>query len=472
MSDLTQRPAFNNQRSARSAPRPVRQEASKFFALMLFGWMMVIAIWPHYLFFPIAGIGVSPYSMSMLAAEALAIWTLLSSPRRPNEGLLTTPQQLAVSTFAFYIFWQFICDLFGSVPGPSLMASLRNLVYQYGAVLVGWAFFRNTTYRAIIPFTLTLVMMIAGPVGLLESVLGRSFVSMIGAASLAASEDAVQIITMGYFREGMFRASAFYTHPIVYGQFMAALMPFAIVMLVNKRKLFRLLGLIALVVAPVAIYVSNTRSAIIVAIVSVGAMLVLMFGTRSKSPGAMIAFAAIGGLIGGLFFAIFADDIKALVIGRNVVEMGSSEVRDEMLQTGLTSIMESPIFGFGEGMSPNKAGMVGANDVLTIDNMYLSILLDFGYVGLLVEAIFIICVLVSGFKISYFIDERADKYTIFAAMSFIISISFGQYIMSIFDNMLYIYFFLGVFLAVRPIMRHANLRRPQVIEGRSGGLQP
>lgn len=72
--------------------------------------------------------------------------------------------------------------------------------------------------------------------------------------------------------------------------------------------------------------------------------------------------------------------IRVRVLGSGQ-HQGSNDAREEQWRLGMTKIWESPIFGFGADRGGEKVGFYSPGGDLTIDSYYLSILMDYGFVG-------------------------------------------------------------------------------------------
>jgi O-antigen ligase len=205
-------------------------------------------------------------------------------------------------------------------------------------------------------------------------------------------------------------------------------------LLLQRGRLRKLIGALAVLAMLGGIWASNTRSPYFVATVSVSVFIFLVYFSKLTLARVQVAVLALPALI--VVFMANENFYSSLIQGRTKVEMGSSAVRDSMLQTGLAVAQGSPILGFGDGRSPFKAGMVGMNGVLTIDNGYLSWVLDFGYVG------FTLFFLVAGLAMLVGVRSTSDKrppgdnLLLKCAVSYIAGALVGLYVISIYDNLI------------------------------------
>jgi len=146
----------------------------------------------------------------------------------------------------------------------------------------------------------------------------------------------------------------------------------------------RRIGLAACLLAPVGIYLAHTRSAILAGALGIVIYVSLRALTRAGFNGLRLAIVLV------LAFGVIAaaalsgsGRVMDLVKGRTAAEVGSSYARVVMMQRGMVALEKSPIVGSGPGTAVYKIGQLQAGAGLTIDNQFLSELLDTGVPGLL-----------------------------------------------------------------------------------------
>ena len=222
------------------------------------------------------------------------------------------------------------------------------------------------------------------------------FVQFAAGRDSLAVASTLKTIAMDKFRDGGFRIQSTFDHPIVFAQFIAAMVPIALFALIYDKKIFwRGVALGFLVICLYALYKTGARSGA----VSLAACFVLLSAIgwlkliRSHGYGKAIAFAALPLVVVGLGLVYVV--VQELVIGRSRVEASSSSVRLQMVSLGVAALRDSPILGYGYGSAVSKAGFFDrVAGTSTIDSLLLSIAVDAGYVGLalflLVVSIFLV----------------------------------------------------------------------------------
>lgn len=363
---------------------PALQTLAYYGLLVLIGLSI---IWPRYLYFQYAGLpGVNPFTLGTMGMLAIAVGLLGSSSscsvavfQQFQNGSWTS--MLAV----LWMVWRLFASTLGEQPFFSVVELIKEMVYVgsfflFGLFLASYRFGPRAVVRVFVVCGLLVSF-----IGLYEAFVQRNpFVGFITNMGDASAPQALLAIAVEKVRAGAYRAQSTFDHPIVFAQYVAALVPLALYTVFHDRNmLMRVIGLIALPVALLAIVKSGSRSGYFsVAIAfafaaSIWWLRALIHGRFTKAI-AIVAFPALlGGLVLGWLF------LNELIAGRNQHEISSSMVRMLMLRDGVAALWDSPIWGFGHGLSVVKAGVVNPAGLATIDNYLLTIAVDYGYFGLL-----------------------------------------------------------------------------------------
>ena len=263
----------------------------------------------------------------------------------------------------------------------------------------------------------------------LASIFGISFSGLSEDAAFSAARQTTEI-----FRDGVYRSSSFFAHSIVYAQYVGAAAPFSIYLVQHGKGIQRLLGITSLLLLPIALIISGARSGFIVTSISLTIYILIGILGRRLSTRRLLSVLSLAMLVGVVFLAPIQSAIEDLMQGSSASEQASSSARDEMIAKGIYALQERPITGYGHGMSPEVAGLVGRNDIRTIDNFYLSTAVDFGYVGILIFGVFVFSILSKNITAISKSGNFAQIKELHAYTAAIVSIAVGQYILSIPDN--------------------------------------
>ncbi len=345
-------------------------------------------LWPRYIFIHKAGLpGVNPFTLLTMGMLALVLIHLLAVPaysRRVAE-VFRAGGSVGVLVLIWFA-WRIIATAFGKYPLAQEIELFKEIVYIGSFFLFALALGAYPNGPRDVVRVLVLCGLVAAGVGLVEGFMHKNpFVGLISMAG--ADGDTARTlanIASDKVREGAFRAQSTFDHPIVFAQFVAALLPLALYCAAHEKgKLWRFVGALAVPVALAAIAKSGSRAGIVsvaVAFAAVGFvwwLRALIYGRVSK----VLAIVALPAFL--MLIVVAVAVISELAGGRSQHEISSTNTRLFMLRTGINALWDSPILGFGHGMSVLKAGVQGAGGVWTIDNYFLTLALDYGYVGLL-----------------------------------------------------------------------------------------
>ncbi|MBP9830986.1 MAG: O-antigen ligase family protein [Polaromonas sp.] len=356
-------------------------------------------LWPRYIFLHISGMpSVNPLTLGTMGCLYLSLVSLIFSPNfsarvvsaMSNMGLV--PKWIAV-----YLLWRLLTCFLGETPALSVVGFVKELVYINSFILFGYIFSTLENGGLILFRLLTICGVLVGLAGIYEAFAEHNLFSRFASAGEDGDvSGTLANIAAEKVRAGSYRAQSTFDHPIVFAQFVAALIPISIYGILREKSLFwRLVALASLPIALLSILKSGSRAGIVSVVVAFGLVMIVMW-LRALVHGRLtkiVAFVSLPALLGGIGLGYML--LQELTAGRGQHETSSSGVRMLMLRTGINALADSPIFGFGQGQAITKAGVLNVNNLATIDNYFLSIALDSGYVGL---ALFVLVLVVFSFK--------------------------------------------------------------------------
>jgi hypothetical protein len=367
-------------------------------------------LWPRYVFFSLGGPHVNPQTLSVFASLATIVFWATYSPGFSNKLYRMAFSSSGIGHLVvLWLGWRLLSSALGEFALVSVIDYARDLVYVSSFFLIGCTI---ATFDEGPKWTLRVVVtsgLVVATAGLIEAFVQRNyFVQFASGTDSQAVADALKTIMLDKVRDGSYRAQATFDHPIVFAQFIAAVIPLAAYIVVFERHwLWRLIGFMVVPIGVLAIVKSGSRAGLVslaVAMAFAGAFVWLRSMT-SKGFWKVFALAALPVLLFGLAVGYFV--VQELVQGRSTKEAGSSSVRLKMVWDSVTALYESPLWGFGNGMALNKAGVIsGDTGVATLDSWYLTIALDSGYVGL---ALFLMIVIHLSIKSTFAAIRLRDQ---------------------------------------------------------------
>lgn len=419
--------------------------------------LMVIlsVVWPRYAFLHISGLpSINPLTIGAAAYSFIVLSAFLAAPKFSRQvgqtivyhGILP---KLIVLAFA----WRLLSCVLGEVPIASIGGLLKEMIYINSFVLFGYVLASVPNGGVILFRVLIASGIFVGAAGVIEAFTQHN--AFVRFATVGADGDMAGVlagITSEKIRAGGFRAQSTFDHPIVFAQFVAALTPIAIYGAIHEKKaLWRTLSILALPLLFLAIAKSGSRSGIVSAVVGLGffALIVWLRSMLHGRTARVVALFSLPVLLAGVGIGFLV--IQELSAGRGQHEVSSSKVRLQMLTDGINALAESPIFGFGHGAAIFKAGVMNANRQATIDNYFLSLALDSGYVGL---ALFLALLAVFTFKAmrTAVMEPGPDGMYVAACIASVLAIAATFAGLSIINNMTLLWLLTS---ATAPYMRRA-----------------
>lgn len=407
------------------------------------GYLILIAlmvVWPRYFFVSIGGIGLNPYTVGtlfFLFAAFLILWLSPSVRLAWVCALISRPGVPVL--MAGFVFWQIFTALLGEQPDRSFDIALRDVLYISVHFFIATVFLLDLRIFESLPNVICAASFFVGVLGVWENLAQVNLIDNLGLLDYAKGDaDQIAQLASEKVRDGFFRAQSVFSHPIVFGQHMAAFAPLAYVVFRHKNGFMRWIALATLIVTPLAINATGARSSYIVFFVAI--IVFYFINSQIKPPGLFGPFLTTLALMTFLilFGVFFSDYFASLIGGRSYEEANSSAVRLDMLDMALDSIVHSPIMGYGAGMAAQKAGLIGISGMLTVDSIYISIMLDMGFVGIV---LFLLIITSSVFgSNSSKVQGSSETKTLCAAYSAAIAaFAFGQISLSIVDNLTQLY---------------------------------
>ncbi|MFN3861661.1 MAG: O-antigen ligase family protein [Roseateles sp.] len=386
-------------------------------AWCLLGTVALSIIWPRFIFFPIGGAYTNPQAASvllMLAACAVVLIANVGLSKRDSCSALGL-WNLGWLIFAWFA-WRVLCAFLGDYPAVSVVGIFKELAYSGSFVLLAMVLLGYPEADRWLLRTIVFCAFIAVVFGLVEAVLQKNpLIRFASGADNDATVASLRSLTTEKIREGAYRAQSLFTHPIVFAQFVAAVLPLSLLLVITEKKswFWRALAGLVIPIGLAAIVKSGSRAGLVSVLAALGFMLFMFWLRAFRGRG----FGRVAALVGGPALLIAVGGIgwmvKGLIMGRSAIEAGSTSARVEMLRRGVAALEQHPIFGYGEGLSVHVAGLTDSKGHTSVDSYLLSIAIDSGYPGLL---LFLVIVLTFVSRLAWLAAGDAGPRGLSAAM--------------------------------------------------------
>lgn len=404
-------------------------------------------LWPRYLFFQVAGKGVSGYTAFSLLLLASAIGSFIIRHRlRHNalEGMLRS--KLLIGLFFLLWAWRVLCDVTAGGDGQ-VAGTVLDFFYVGSWFISSMIVFADERMRAALPYYMLGGVLIATLFGLLEYQSGTPIAVTLG---LAGQNLQLNQFTDELARGGAARIRSVFVHPIMYGQTLGALTPFALFFLLGRGLRNKVLGLVMLASIGLSLLLCNARSPLVVtAVAAIGFMAVYLFDLRRRGR----LFFAMLGLAGAIMATPVAIGyLEQLQAGRTAEEASSTTGRTVQMNRGLSAISRSPITGFGYGTAIEYASTTNTSSGRqSVDSYVLSVLVESGYVGFFIFVAMLAAMALQGARAIYTTPWDRERTVNCAAFASIFALVAGLLVVSITDTLSIIFQMAGFLVAASAV---------------------
>lgn len=368
-------------------------------------------LWPKFILIP--GLGLNAFIAIQLLL--LGMFAVYASSILARRATLIFDKNIAC-LFLGVLAFELISIGFGG-DDVSWRSYFRQLIGIKAMFIVGLVIGADAKTRNSSALVLTLIFLVSFFIAVYEQYTRQSalaFAANIFSVDTNAVIDRMVAIKV---RDGNFRSTGLFDHPIVLSVASSVAIGFAASIALSRIGVHRNLGWILLVFAVAAGYFSYSRTFLVGALVAITAY-VAFNQLQAARRGQWILVAGGGlALIAATIFAL--PTVLDLVQGRTGLESQSSALRDIMWQKGVVYIAERPLLGWGWGSDVVYAGLK-IGDIVTIDDSYLSMMINNGIVGVALFLAFCAACLLKGSAIITGASMHSSGHAIFACCTILV----------------------------------------------------
>lgn len=387
-------------------------------------------LWPRYYFFQILGTGVSGYTALSVLLLGCALGSFIVRRRLHRNALDGMVRaKLLIGTFVLLWMWRLACDLVVGVPSQAVQTVI-NFFYVGSWFISSMIIFADARARSALPYFVFAGAFLATAVAIFEVQTQTPIARLLG---LSGQSYFMNAFADDLARGGAARVRSVFVHPIVYGQVLAGLAPFALFLFFAGGLRDKLLGLILAACVVTAVAWSNARSPLVVAFAgSACFMAFYLFDLRRR----MRLFFAVIGLAAVVGSApVIMGALEQIQSGRTAEEAVSTTARDIQVSRGLSAVRGSPIMGFGQGSALEYAATRNeTKKLLTVDNYFLTVVVETGYGGLAIFVSFLLALGLQGLRAIYSTPWNRERTLNCAALSTCVALTAGLAVISTDDT--------------------------------------
>jgi O-Antigen ligase len=360
--------------------------------VLFFIFLVVQALWPSYLAVAIPGLPAitmvritgAPFAVVLL----MCVSTSRAFRRQLSEALSGAP--LVWGLYVAFIAIQGLSILFSPMPLFS--------IDRFASAQLAWtAIFFGSCYLMAKPGVamrwVKVMWAMSIVVGLL-AIWERHLQHVPWAGHipgfLKINDERVAEILAGRIRAygGGYRAESTFAGPIELGEWLAFLMPFILHLAMTSRRRWTRRGAIATIpFLSVIVFIANARSGMFGWLISF-----ILYGAywgyrrwrfdRTSLFGALVFFGyPLAGLL-AILPVFFVGRVRSVFWGTGSA-LGSTDARKQQWALGWPKVIRHP-WGYGIGLDGDVVGWVSPGGFMSIDTYYLSILVEYGFVGFIV----------------------------------------------------------------------------------------
>lgn len=316
----------------------------------------------------ISALGTVGRLTTLWALLALVWWVLYQVHRTKPEAVGRRPVRLALALFLAVAIASYAVAMLHGLPdkesSPADGGLIRLLAWA-GILLLIHDGLKNRRGLIIIMRSVVMMGTFTAVLGLLQFVTGASLIDWITIPGMSSSPDFSNIDVRG----GFVRAAAMASHPLEYGVVLSTSFPIALTLALTQTTRNWLLRWLPVMAIAVASVLSVSRSALI----AVAIAFVILIPAWSKSMRRR-AYVASVGLVGAIY--IVTPGLLGTLRGLFTVGGDDSSItsRTNGYSTALGMLENNPIIG--------RAFGTFLPEYVIVDNQYLGLLVELGFLGL------------------------------------------------------------------------------------------
>ncbi|HEY3948379.1 O-antigen ligase family protein [Phenylobacterium sp.] len=350
----------------------------------------IVALWPRYLAITLPGMPwitlLRLFGLPMAALFLVSLSTNRAFRKRIHESASSLrPVWLC---FCGFVFVQIITSVVSTSPVASIQAVFDQQIYWTCIFLISCTLFRKPgtveRYWALLCSVFVVLCVIGAVESRVHHVLWASHIPKI----LKVPDPSVQVTLTPEFRPGtnVYRAKAVFSTPLAFAEYISLLTPFWLHFGFSPIRPF--LRGVCFAMIPITFIVVRMTDArlglvgMLVCLLLYGALWTIV-RWRSNARDLLAAAAVYAYpvlFMAGVGAILSSHRAKMMLLGGGA-QAGSTEARNSQLGMAMSKIWTHP-WGFGSGQSGNAMGFA-KGDFITIDNYFITLLLDYGLAGVI-----------------------------------------------------------------------------------------
>jgi O-antigen ligase len=381
----------------------VRSYPKVLLSLLFFCWLAVSVLWPQYLSLNLSGLPSIKASRAVLIV-LIVIWLFYmmnSLQMKQNLSSIYMRNSKVFALLLLLVLTRVFSLFFSEAPFQSLFSFMKDFIEVFLPILILLSIFsfKEDLDRLLLVFAVTGAGVVC--LSLLEIIMNKNIFLFYLPAGFVVSSEFIEQSLKETVRTAGLRVKGPFSHPLLLAQFLVVILPvYAYFIFTHTKKTVRICSLILIPLIVFILYKTGSRSSFVGIAVEALVLSVLYLKwvsvTKKASALGWIVIVSYPILILVAFFVFYLT--MDFFVGQTAGEISSTNARFIMWDRGLSLVLNSPVFGFGSGSAAYVLGFF-SNGTLTIDSYFLSILLNYGYLGLILFIAYFIFIFYIGLKL-------------------------------------------------------------------------
>ena len=354
-------------------------------------YFLCLGMWPDYLAIHLPGMPwITPLRMVGIPMAGLLLISLSVSPSF-YRAFVQSVTEIKPLWYALASFWilELISIGFSSSPGSSANGVFTSFISVNCVFFISCMIFRRIEfverYYAVLCLMVIPIAIITVLEFRIQHCVWRDYLPPF---LRNPGDPTFRIAMQPIFRPGtnVYRAKSIFKTSLILAEYLGMMTPFLLYFATTKRALaIRLAALAMVPLCFISIRMTDARLGLVAMLVSV-----LLYGLavafrewRSRPQNLLstaVLFASPVAFMGALGAVLVSHQLNMMVFGGEA-QAGSNAARAEQINMALARIATHP-WGFGPGQSGMAMGYA-QSDFITIDNYFISMVLDYGPIGTL-----------------------------------------------------------------------------------------
>lgn len=320
--------------------------------------------------------------------------------------------KIFVTLFSLFIFFNFVSVFFSQDFSDSIKRFINFFIYSASSFFIILSIPLNKKVLKKIALLFLVASAFICLYGVLEVFLGENiFVGLLKGSDLTAYQES----NISYrFRGGARRIQASFTNPVVFGQFIVLMVPMLMYFKKFANGYNRYFKLVIAVLIILTYFVKSRASILILFMSLVYGLYYFLFLSKSNLSLKVMLFFGLCGLIP---VGLYNLDLNSIFVIFGGLDFSSDDNRETQLLMAIPIIANSIWTGVGFGSGASTLGYGSNAGVGTIDNYFLTVILDAGVLAFLSFSLLVIKCYKLYFSVHYF-----NKFMIVGLLFFTINL--------------------------------------------------